>query len=382
MKITARVLLVLVMVISVVGMSIIGCAKEQAPTAPTSPAAPATTSPAKTTPATTAPSTPTTTKPAPAPSAQTFKWKFTTTEPKGTQRWHVYEVLASNLEKESQGRLSLTLYPTGQLVAGPDMLDALAADVVQFCNTYGPYYQNFMPEAAIESGFPMVWKTVGEIDHTYFELGLLDIVREAYAERGVYYLTEAAGGGAFLWATKPVSALADFKGLKVRATGLRSELLATLGAACTYLPHEESFTALQLGTVQAYETAVATYVAFKHYEVCKYVHTPGLLDPGAVGFCVSVKARNALPEDLKLLLEAEGRNISWMFNYLDREAQDLILTNLSNYGAQTVQFSPETVQRMTEIGTQLMETFAKKSARCQKMVDIIKGYMKVKGYIK
>jgi len=322
--------------------------------------------------------------PAPAPAApapEVHKWKFTTTEPEGTARWRTYEVFAENLEKESQGRIVMTLYATGQLVKGVDMLEALGEDVIQMGNTYGPYWTEFIPETAIEGGFPFTLRSPQEYYHVFYELGLLDYVRETYAEHNVYYLTPVAGAGAFMWATIPVVNLDDFKGLKARGTGLRAQLLTKLGVAATYIPHEEGYTALQLGTVSAYETALATFMAMKHYEVCPYVMTPGLLDPGNIGFTVSMKARDKLSEDLKLLLEAEGRGWPLYFYYLDREDQDKIIANLPNYGAETVQFSDETIARMTEIGTELMEEYAGISTRTQKMVDIIKGYMRVKGYL-
>ncbi|MFC2033648.1 TRAP transporter substrate-binding protein DctP [Chloroflexota bacterium] len=365
--------LVLVLVLSTI---LAACAQEAAPAAPAAPAKPSPTTP--TTPTT--PATPA--KPAPAPAAEVHKWKFTTTEPEGTDRWHLFEVFAANLEEQSQGRIVLSLYPTGQLVKGVDMLEALEQDVIQVGDCYGPYWSEFIPETAVEGGFPFTLRTIREYNYVWYELGLLDLVREVYAEHGTYYLAPNAGSGAYMWASKPIVNLADFEGLKARGTGLRAQLLEQLGVATTYIPHEEGYMALQLGTVTAYETALATYMGMKHYEVCPYVMTPGLLDPAiSGGTVISTKARDKLPADLQLLLEASGPGISLLYDYIDYESQAKILSNLPNYGAQTVQFSAEVVARMTEIGTELMEEYGAKSARCQEMVDIIKGYMKVKGYI-
>ena len=367
-------LLVLVLLITAV---LLACA----PSAPTT-QAPTTISPQIPSPTQQAPTTVSpTTKPAPAPAAETFNWKFTTTEPKGTDRWRAYEVFADALEKDSQGRLVLTLYPTGQLVKGVDMLEALGNDVIQMGNTYGPYWTEFIPETAVEGGFPFTLRTADEYYHVWYELGLLELVRETYAEHNTYYLAPAAGAGAYMWATEPIVNPDDFTGLKARGTGLRAQLLQEMGASPVYIPHEEGYTALQLGTVTAYETTLATYMSLKHYEVCKYVMTPGLLDVGVIGFVVSQKARDKLPEDLKGLLEAEGRNWPLYFYYLDLEAQDKMFASLPQYGAQSVRFSDATIAKMTVIGTELMEEYAAKSARTGKMVDIIKGYMRTKGYI-
>ena len=55
------------------------------------------------------------------------------------------------------------------------------------------------------------------------------------------------------WFKKPIRALADIQGLKIRMAGLQSEVLSRLGATTINLPGGEVMPALQSGVIDAAE---------------------------------------------------------------------------------------------------------------------------------
>ncbi|GAI49149.1 unnamed protein product, partial [marine sediment metagenome] len=96
--------------------------------------------------------------------------------------------------------------------------------------------------------------------------------------------------------------------------GELAEILAGMGAACTFLPHEESYTALQLGTIDAYSCGLGFWPSFKHTEICPYVMQPAALPVGVDGRSISMKALEELPEDLSAFIKSQEPVLNWMLS--------------------------------------------------------------------
>ncbi len=78
-----------------------------------------------------------------------------------------------------------------------------------------------------------------------------------------------AHGPAVLTSTKPVVTLANMKGLKVRATGVGSNVVERLGGLPISMPQSETYEALQKGVVDATFCPVETLKDWKQGEVIR-----------------------------------------------------------------------------------------------------------------
>ena len=352
MKKGIQILLVMVMVISILGMSVVGCAKEEAPATPAAPVAP-----------------------------EVVEWKLQSTGPLGTATVMGPEWWSGFVEQGSNGRLKVTVYPVGQLVKSLDILDAMRDGVLDMGTMYGGYYKEFMPEAGMACGFPMILRNSSDMREAYWMLGFGELLAEAYAEHGVYYLNCASYGMVPIWATKPLRTLADFQGVKIRAVGEASDMLGDMGAAVTYIAHEESFTALQLGTIEGYSTGVGLYRSLKHYEVCPYLMMPPVLALGLDTYGISIKTLDALPEDLVAFIKSQGPALDMAQTWMAERDDHAVTGSAEKLGFELVQYEDDVVEAMTEAGLGFLDSYAAKSDRCAKMSDILKGLMKDRGYI-
>jgi len=275
----------------------------------------------------------------------------------------------------------MTIFPSSTLVSMLDSLSALGEGTVDLGDVCGGYWKEFMPEGGIETGFPGMLFNGPEMNHLFYDLGLIDIVREAYAEHGVWYGAPIDGGPHYMWATKPIRSVADFKGITCRAYGDVAVLIERLGGAPVFIPHDESFMALQLGTVDAYATNIMVFSTYKHYEVCHYVMTPGVLSLGVGNFGISMKSLDELPEDLATLVKSKAPMLNFANSYMAKNMEYDVLQSGKKLGFEVVQMDPEVVDVMTEVCMVLLDEYAAKSDRCARMVEIVKGMMKQKGYI-
>ena len=353
------------------------CAQEAAPAAPAAPAKPAPATPATpTTPATPA-------KPAPAPAAaEVINWSGQSTTGPGDILYTIVDAWQKKIEEYSDGRLTFELYPPGAIVKSIDVLDALREGVIETANSYGGYWMGFMPEAGIECGLPMVLANAAEATEVFYGLGVIDIMREAYAEHDVYLHSVSAGNEHSFWSTKPVRTMADLQGMKVRAVGETAPMFNMLGAAVTYIPHEESFTALQLGTIDAYATSLAVYDIFKHYEVCPYIMLPPVVPACTDDNLISMRHLNALPDDLRELVISHESTMNWMYWYMLREYHSTLKKSVTDLpGVEIVQMSPELIKEMQAKGAEILAGYAEKNERCAQIVDIYMKFLRGKGYI-
>jgi tripartite ATP-independent transporter DctP family solute receptor len=99
------------------------------------------------------------------------------------------------------------------------------------------------------------------------------------------------------FSTRPITKLEDYKGLKIRVMENNTyiRLFNTLGALPVPMAASEQFTALQQGTIDANENAIANMLAESWYEVCKHAteseHVYGIIALG-----ISSAALKKIPE--------------------------------------------------------------------------------------
>ena len=102
---------------------------------------------------------------------------------------------------------------------------------------------------------------------------------------------------------KPVRKIEDFKGLRVKATGVYTEVIKALGGEGFYLPMSETYIALQKGTVDAALAPTNTLKAMKFYEVAKYVTVLDWQSAVRAERGMNWNSYNGLPKDIQKIFD-------------------------------------------------------------------------------
>src|SRR5262249_49984448 len=139
---------------------------------------------------------------------------------------------AEQLEKESGGRIKVTVYPNGQLVGPPNrQFDAARNGITDIAFTlHGVTPGRY---AATELGnLPFTWPKAGSTPATtgprLTELAPTYLAKE---HQGLRILFMAVANPVIFYSRVPVKTLADFKGLKIRYAGVQNKyLIDALGA--------------------------------------------------------------------------------------------------------------------------------------------------------
>lgn len=205
--------------------------------------------------------------------------------------------------KESGGRLTVEVFPNGQLGSDTDTVSQVRSGAIDFvCTAGATIWGNLVPVAAITGiafAFPdyaTVWKAVdgdlgAHIRAGFDKVNLVPVGR--MFDHGFRQVTTSS---------KPVTGPKDLVGMKIRvpSSQILTSLFKGLDAAPTTVPIGELYTALQTKVVDAQENALPTIDSTKLYEVQKFcTYTSHVWDNFLlVG---NKKNWNALPDDLRAM---------------------------------------------------------------------------------
>jgi TRAP-type C4-dicarboxylate transport system substrate-binding protein len=140
--------------------------------------------------------------------------------------------------------------------------------------------------------------------------------------------------------SKPVRTLEDLKGMKIRATGLMSDIIKALGGVPMPLEMPDVYDALRRAVIDGVTVDLSTLKAWKFGEVVKYVTADWQLGNGYTFYWVMNKNKwNALPPDIQKIFaevasETKEKQAA-LWNQMDIEARDWF----KNQGGQIIPFS-------------------------------------------
>ncbi len=315
-------------------------------------------------------------------SAPVYNWRLQSTYPVTSPFYKdVTTALVKKIEESSGGRFKITMYPAGQLVPPGDVLDALGRGVFEMTAATGFYWGGILPEANIEFGLPMMWKDRFEMMTAFWERGLLDLFREAYAERRVHYLNVVPYGPLTINSRVAIRSVAELRKLKVRVYGQYAKHMEKLGVKTVAIPYGEVYSALASGVIDASITGKAEYEDMRFHEVAPYMHFPPVGGIIGLHWMINKKVWDSLPSDMKHLLDLCGYWGASFAARLTKDLDDNIELRLPKLGAKAIHFSDKDVAEMQAAAEKLWDEVAAMNPRCGKMIQIIRDYLKFKGQL-
>lgn len=224
--------------------------------------------------------------------------------------WHKASVhFKEQVEKESNGRIVVKIYPNNQLGSEIDVINSIMMDGGADITFTGESMQSVIPEMGI-LGVPYLMNSPeqvkavanGPIGKTLEDLMDKDanMVALGYFERGPRNVTS----------NRPIRTPDDMKGLIIRvpASPITVAAMEALGAKPTPMAFAEVFTSLQQKTIDAQENPLAMIKTGNFYEVQKYLNKTEHLR-SIVYIVVSKSKLESMPQDLQDLVIKAGKEM-------------------------------------------------------------------------
>jgi len=179
--------------------------------------------------------------------------------------------LAEEVEKKSDGKLRIEIYPGGQLGQERELIELLQIGSLAMTKVSTAPLESFVPEMKV-LGIPYIfrndehrWNVLkGNIGQALLCSG------EEYFLRGLCFYD--AGSRSFYTKKTPVYSPEDLKGLKIRVmkSATSVNMIKAMGGSPTPIPWGELYTALQQGVVDGAENNPPSFYLSHHYEVCQF----------------------------------------------------------------------------------------------------------------
>mgnify|MGYP000716481825 FL=1 len=235
------------------------------------------------------------------------QWKMVTAWPKNLPGPGVAaQTLADRITTLSGGRIEVKLYPAGELVPGRGVFDAVSEGTAELYHAVPAYWGSKSKGILLFGSQPFGLRADEQFGWLYHGGGQA-LYDEMYGRFGIKpFLCGNSGPQWGGWFRNDINSAEDLKGLKFRTTGLASEMAAKLGMAAQAMSGPAMFQALQTGALDAGEfIGPWTDSALGYYQVAKNYYWPGVGEPSSAEECgVNAEVFNALPDDLKLVVQA------------------------------------------------------------------------------
>ncbi len=312
-----------------------------------------------------------------------IKWRVQSHWPAASSSYKAsLQVLADRIKERTDGRLILEPYPAGALVPAKEVFNAVKRGMIQMGTISPAYVRDQIQVAGIAAGLPFAFKNVWECAYFHKWVGFEDMIQKEAAAHGVFYSTDKVYPTELVL-KKSVASLDDFKGLKIRSSGVLQIFLTSLGSAASYLPGAEVYPSLASGVIDgAHWGAAQGAYSMKLYDVCKYHLLPGLNIAGTDAWVVNQKAIDKLPADIQAIFYNALEEQFWKRTnqYIYLEAITLAKA-VKEKQVEVVMLPPEEQKKITEIAMQMWDKEAEKGPEAAKALQMLKDYLKSLGHL-
>jgi len=270
----------------------------------------------------------------------------------------------------SNGRLEIKVFGAGELVPGFEAFDAVSEGNIEMSSSTAYYWLGKMPASVFFTGVPFGMNTA-QISSWILAGDGMNLWRELYAK---FNVLPFAGGNTGMqpagWFRKEINSIEDFKGLKMRISGLGAKTLEKCGTACVLLPGGEIYTSLERGVIDAAEW-VGPYHDYKmgFHKIAKYYYPFGWHEPtGQLEYLVNKSAYDKLPTDLQQILEAAIMYSQAMMKPMfDVKNGEYILKIKEDKNIKMKTFSQDIINRLNQYAAESFSELISKDKDCKRI---------------
>jgi C4-dicarboxylate-binding protein DctP len=219
-----------------------------------------------------------------------------------TPKGKAAEFFAKRAAELTKGRVKVEVYPNSQLYKDKEEMEALQLGSVQML---APSLSKFAPLGVKEFevfDLPFIFDDYNDL-HKVTQGPVGAGLLKKLESRGITGLAYWDNGFKVMSANKPLKAVEDYKGLKMRiqSSKVLDAQMRAIGALPQVLAFSETYQALQTGVVDGTENPPSNLYTQKMHEVQKHL---SITNHGYLGYAVVVNKKfwDGLPADIRAAL--------------------------------------------------------------------------------
>ena len=274
--------------------------------------------------------------------------KFPHVTAPGTPKGLTADRFKAVVEERLAGKVTVEVYPSGQLMNDDDSIDALAFGEVQMIAVSLSKLDRLTKRYQVFD-LPFLFPDLAAAER--FQAGAArEALLEAVVESGIRGVAFWHNGMKQFGGPVPMGSPEDAEGLKFRImeSDVLQEQILQMGGNPQKMAFGEVYQALQTGAVDAQENTWANIYSSKFYEVQEYLTES---NHGYLGYLVAVNETfwQGLPDDIRLELQQIIEEVSAWGNAQAKDVNDGALANIVASGrSEIVQLSDVQYQAWAE----------------------------------
>lgn len=300
---------------------------------------------------------------------KSYNWNVAMNVAESTLNYKFYEVFKQDLESRSGGKITLNLFPNGQLGGDAEQLQSLMDGTVQFSTTITSGMTSTIPQYGVWD-LPNAFNTVEQLREVEDNEDVMKALNDASAAKGIHLMGLADAGFRELTSNKEVHEVSDLSGLKIRVIDNPYHQLywTSLGASTTTMDFNEVYSSLQQKVIDAEENPYMNITANKFYEVQPYIIETNHLGHIMV-FTMNNALYDSLPENVKQLIDESAADALEKTRAAADDAIEGYRKIIEDYGCTIINLDDSVLQEMQEkaqpvydkvrqdLGDDLVDTF-------------------------
>ena len=204
---------------------------------------------------------------------------------------------AEAIKTATNGRVEIQVFPSGTLTPPAQCYEGVVQGLADICQAVLAYTPGRFPLMNVVDlpGYPVNGNITTQMANRIYS----EFKPKEFDDVQVLYL-HAHPPGHILTVDKPVKALEDLKGLRIRATGQSAEAVTALGAAPVSMPITQTYEPLRRKVVDGTDGSLNTLRYYRFAEVTNFSTLSN-----AVGYvstfviAMNKQKWNSLPDDVK-----------------------------------------------------------------------------------
>lgn len=263
------------------------------------------------------------------------------------------QIMKEEIEKHTDGRVTLEIYWQGSLLKGKEILNGVKNGMVDMGYVLPAYYpkQLFIHNAfALFPEGPTKFSNLSRaITNCYDSIPDFSKELEKWNQKVLFmrFMLPMA-----LCSTRPFTKVEDFSSLRVRASSANYlKALKASGATPVSVPWSDCYMALQTGTIDGVFTNYDGIYATKLDEPARHIFTAReLWVPMPIFVTINLKKWNSLPADIQQGILSANTSVIERFSDLYTLEWERIALSQKDRGCTVTEASKEDIRKWVELG--------------------------------
>jgi tripartite ATP-independent transporter DctP family solute receptor len=284
------------------------------------------------------------------------------------------ENLGKKMEKATNGRVSVQMYPSMQLGGEKEAIEQAQVGAIAFARVsvgaLGPVVDDLNV-----FNLPYVFRDTAHAQKVMDgEIGKELLDKVSNSGKGIIGLCWMDAGARSFYDTKhPIKTMADLKGLKVRVMGnpMFVDMANSIGANGVAMGYDQVFTSLQTGVIDGAENNPPSFVFDNHYQVAKYYTIDEhLIVPEML--VMSKKIYDSMSKDEQALIMKYAREAQMEERKLWEKYEQQAMDKAKASGVQIIHISAAEKKKLQDAVKPVWDKYGPKYAAMVKRIQEVK----------